>query len=431
MFTIPRCAVLIFPLIVVASSVNAQVFREGFRAVTPVSFDSGGAVSRQFHLNAESYLGSATINRIRPARTLVEAPRSSIAQARVKHRMGQSSFADYVATDPLIDGVIVLHAGEIVFEDYPHMQPWQRHYAWSVTKVLTSTALAALDEQGRLDMSDPIERYLPELSDSAWAGTSLRDIANMASGIDCLDADGYQESTTCIYRLEESLGITAPTGRNPDFAQQLTAMQRHRPANTKNEYVSANTNVLGLVIERITGLPFAQAVEELVWSHIGAEADALMSISDQGYAYASGGLSARLRDVARFGEIYTGTAASGVISKAQVSRISKAGIALAEDHIDALRNELGDDLPTRAAWQWDLIWDDGGMYKGGYLGQGLYVDPSRDLVVAWFGTGEDYSDKMNELVPVTRQLVQTGLFDRQNQTSQSEPPPSSPQGNTE
>ena len=68
------------------------------------------------------------------------------------------------------------------------------------------------------------------------------------------------------------------------------------------------------------------------------------------------------------------------------------------------------DPAVRAAWQWDAIWEDGGMYKNGYLGQGLYVDPARELVVAWFGTGLNFSEQMNELKEVTRQLVRAGVF---------------------
>ena len=51
------------------------------------------------------------------------------------------------------------------------------------------------------------------------------------------------------------------------------------------------------------------------------------------------------------------------------------------------------------------------MYKNGYLGQGLYVDPVRDLVIAWFGTGEDYNEKRNEMPEVARQIVRSKLFE--------------------
>jgi CubicO group peptidase (beta-lactamase class C family) len=396
------------PGVIVA--VDAATFRDAFRAVTPTNFDSGGAVSRQFHLNAGSYFPSATIYRRGAARDLPLARRADLSAAPVRHRLGTTTFADYVSGDPLIDGVIVLHRGRIVFEAYPNMQPWQRHFSWSVTKVLTSTALAVLVREGRVDLDAPVERYVPELAGTAWAGTSVGDVVHMASGIDCLDSDGYQTPTTCIYTMEESLGITAPTGRKPDFIAHLRAMQRRGPAGERYEYVSANTSVIGLVVENVTAQSYAAAIESLVWSRIGAEADALMAVSRQGHAYAPGGLSARLRDVARLGQVYTETELLGILDQAQVGAMATAGVPLAVPASGEAGATPENDAAIRAAWQWDAIWDDGAMYKAGYLGQGLYVDSARDLVVAWFGTGMDYDATNHELLSVTRQLVLAGLF---------------------
>jgi CubicO group peptidase (beta-lactamase class C family) len=389
----------------------AQDFRDAFTAVTPSNFDSGGAISRQFHLNTESYLTMASIVRQTDTRELTVAPSQALADQLISYEGHETSFKDYVAQDRLIDGVVVLHNGEIVFEAYPNMHPWQRHFAWSITKVVTATALADLVEGGLVDMGAPVDNYVPALKDSAWAGIALQDIANMASGIDCLDSDGYQDKTTCVYTMEESLGITAPTGRTLDFIGHLQAMQIHGEAGTKNEYVSANTNVLMLVIEAVTDKPYALVLQELLWNPIGAEADALMAISEAGYAYASGGLHARLRDVARFGQIYTQPELSGVLSHSTIKAIQSGGIARAPDAQKQLQETLGEDLPVRAGWQWDSIWADGAMFKAGYSGQGLYVDPARDLVVAWYGTGLDFDERSNAMLPVTRQIARSGLFD--------------------
>jgi CubicO group peptidase (beta-lactamase class C family) len=399
-----------FLMCLATSAALAQDFREVFTSVTPANFDSGGAISRQFHLNAESYLRMSTVARRAEVRELDLAARQDLAMQRVSHAGGDTRFADYAAQDPLLDGVIVLHDGAVVFEAYPNMDPWRRHFAWSVTKVVTSTALAALVDHGLVDMDAPLERHLPVLANSDWAGIRVQDVADMASGIDCLDSDGYQDPTTCIYTMEESLGITAPTGRKLDFVEQLRKMRRHRPAGTKNEYVSANTNVLGLVIEAVSGKPYALALQDLLWNAIGAESDALVAISGAGYAYASGGLHARLRDLARFGQIYTQPEISGVLSAATVARIQDGGIALAPEELERLKEELGDDLPVRASWQWDLIWSDGAMFKAGYSGQGLYVDPARKLVIAWFGTGIDFTAQTNQMLPVARQVARSGLF---------------------
>ena len=75
-----------------------------------------------------------------------------------------------------------------------------------------------------------------------------------------------------------------------------------------------------------------------------------------------------------------------------------------------MTDAMGDDLPVRASWQWDLVWADGAMFKAGYSGQGLYVDPDRALVIAWFGTGLDFSARTNEMLPVARQVARSGLF---------------------
>ena len=401
-WTVASVALLLSPLLV------AEDFRNTFTAVTPLNFDAGGAVSRQFHLNVGAYRPQMTIYRTGDTRALPVVLREAVSGLRVRHRGGEDELADYAAGDPLLDSVIVLHRGEVVFEAYPRMQPWERHFAWSVTKVLTAATLAVLVAEDRVEMAVPVERYLPALDGSAWAGTSLQSIADMASGIDCLDSDGYQDPDTCIYQLEESLGITADTGREPDFIGHLRSMSRLRPAGSKNEYVSANTAVLGQVIEAVTGRPFAEAVQVLLWSRIGPEADGLMTVSDEGYAYAGGGLSARLRDVGRLGLaiMEDGPGGESILTTMQTD-----GIALAEDRDEELIEIFADDVPVRAAWQWDLVWSDGAHFKSGYDGQGLYVDPARQLVVAWFGTGLDFGDTTNDMLPVARQLATSGLFE--------------------
>jgi hypothetical protein len=57
-----------------------------------------------------------------------------------------------------------------------------------------------------------------------------------------------------------------------------------------------------------------------------------------------------------------------------------------------------------------MIWADGSLYKYGYLGQGLYVDPARNLVIAWFGTGMNYDERSNDMLSMARQVARSGLF---------------------
>jgi CubicO group peptidase (beta-lactamase class C family) len=396
-----------------AAAADTQMqWRERFQSVTPTNFDQGGAVSHQFHLHAESYLTTATVTAPARARALTVNPSQLLADLNVRHRNGEDPFSRYVAAEPWISSVIVLHAGEVVFEAYPRMRADQRHFAWSVSKVVTAAVIAALVNDGLVEMDQTVSHYLPELAGSEWSDVTVTDVANMSSGIDCLDSDGYQNPATCIYRMEETLGITADRGYEAGLIEHLAGMGRRGPPGEVFEYVSANTNVLGLIAEAATGQPFVAVLSEQIWRPVGAESDALLAINEEGFSYFSGGVTARLRDIARFGEIFVDPARSGVISDALVGAMQRGGVPFNEDRQQRLETEFGDDAPRRAAWQWDLIWEDGGMYKGGYLGQGLYVDPERELVIAWFGTGEDFSALENEMPAVSRQIARAGLFDK-------------------
>jgi len=394
-----------------AAADTEMSWRERFQSVTPTNFDSGGPVSHQFHLHAESYLRTATVTAPPNARPLTTELDKTLAELSVRHRNGEDPLARYVDQEPWISSVIVLHAGEVAFEAYPRMRADQRHFNWSVSKAITGAVIAALVHDGLVDPKKTVGDYLPELAESEWSSVTVVDVANMASGIDCLDSDGYQDPSTCIYRMEEILGITADRGYEATLVQHLANMGRRGPPGEVFEYVSANTNVLGLIAEAATGKPFATILSEQIWRPMGAQSNALLAINENGYSYASGGVIAGLRDIARLGEIFIEPARLGVLNDALVDRMQyRDGVPFSEGRQESLNTTFEDDPPRRAAWQWDMIWDDGGMYKVGYLGQGIYVDPDRELVIAWFGTGEDFSEKRNDMPSVARQIARSDVF---------------------
>ncbi|MEH6607914.1 MAG: serine hydrolase [Halioglobus sp.] len=384
--------------------------RQQFGAYTPENFDKGGAISHYQWLNFGAFYPHTTLYRTQAIRPLPLNLNAAIANFKVHAAGEQSTLARYVEKNPHVDGLLVLHKGKIVFEAYPRMEAHERHLAWSVTKVFVGTALASLQAKGLADMQAPVEQYLPELANTDWAGTQLQDIANMASGIDCLDSDGYYNSQACIYRYEETLGITARVNPEISTTEAIKAMKRLGEPGQQFEYVSANTFVLGRVIESITDQPLWQALQGLIWDKIGAEADALITVSSAGQAYASGGLNMRLRDLARFGQIFTANTDLGVVPSSHLEDLRSGDkVPFTSSELESLDKQFQGDTPSHAAWQWDMIWADGDMFKHGYSGQGIYVSPSRDLVMVHFGThGSD--DSEHSLLEMERQLSTSKLF---------------------
>ena len=384
--------------------------REIYREYTPDNFDDGGPVSHYVWKNFPAFFPHAVIARTGPERQLPPAVTPDVANFAVTVDGAETTLNAYVSNSPLIDGMIVLSGGRIVYEAYPRMESHDRHLGWSVTKVYISTALAALEKQGKVDVDLPVETYVPALHRTDWSGISVRNIVNMASGIACLDSDGYQNTSSCIYQYEETLGLTAPHNPPVDTLDLIKSMKRYRAPDTKYEYVSPDTFVSGMVIESITGLPLATALQSLIWDRVGAEADGLMMISPKGDAAAHAGLSARLRDVARFGQIFT-SGGFGVVDSDHLADLrSINGIEFGPEQLFRLRETWGDDGPTHAAWQWDMIWQDGMMFKGGYSGQGIFVAPEQNIVIAFFGTA-DTDGNQHELLKISRQLATSGLLD--------------------
>ena len=374
-----------------------EEMRDIYRLHTSENFDDGGEVSHYVWKNFTSFFPHAAISRTSPVRELEEAPNSAVA----------SRLQEYIGNNSTIDAVIVLVDDKIVFETYPAMQAYERHLGWSITKVVVSTALAALEQQGRVDVDLAIEHYLPELEGTSWQGISVRNIVNMASGIACMDSDGYQNAESCIYRYEESLGLTAPVNPPQTTLEALQSMRQHRPAAEKYEYVSANTFVTGKLIETITQQPLWLAIQDLIWNPIGAEADAMLMISPDGTPASHGGISARLRDIARFGQLFTAYDEFDVIDNDHLRDIgSTNGIKFDSERLQRLSARFNGDPPQHAAWQWDMIWPDGAMFKGGYSGQGIFVDPQRSVVAVWFGTA-GLDGEEHDLLPIVRELSQS------------------------
>ena len=92
-------------------------------------------------------------------------------------------------------GLVILYRGEIVFETYPRQQFYEKPIYWSTTKVLVTSVLSILEDRGLVDVTRPINEYLPELNGSPFEGILIRNILDMATGLQC--PDEYSDSKSC------------------------------------------------------------------------------------------------------------------------------------------------------------------------------------------------------------------------------------------
>jgi CubicO group peptidase (beta-lactamase class C family) len=111
-----------------------------------------------------------------------------------------------------------------------------------------------------------------------------------------------------------------------------------------------------------------------------------------GIALGHGLLSTTLRDLARFGMLYTPSwnkvASEQVVTPEILKRIQD-GVRSREFYRNGFDGpvfvtRLNDDTMISNSHQWDAVWPDGDLWKAGLMSQVIYVSPKRDLVIAFF-----------------------------------------------
>jgi CubicO group peptidase (beta-lactamase class C family) len=210
--------------------------------------------------------------------------------------------------DSYTDGFLVLHRGRIVAEQYFNgMRADTPHLLMSVSKSVVSTVAGILAGQGQLEVAAPVERFVPELASTSFAGATVQDLLDMRAGTHFDESYDNPESDV---RLYERVYLWRPDGLEPRPADALAyyaTLSNDGPHGGPFRYRSILTDVLGWVLERAGAARLHELIAQLVWQPMGAEFDAEITVDPHGNAMADGGICATLRDLARFGLLFAGT----------------------------------------------------------------------------------------------------------------------------
>lgn len=363
--------------------------------------------------NSNRFLPTVNVYREGQVKELSQNPMPEIPEYVVDTSEGKMTFKDFIDSDQSTTmGIVILKNGEIVYEYYPRQESYEKPIFWSVTKVLVSALVGILEDRGQVDVSQPISTYLPELVNSDFKDVTVRNVLDMASGVNC--QENYDDWQSCYYKYSATVGDGFWTDVSADNPYEFLASVRpgFSSSQGKNfEYSGVNTFLLSWLVEEIMDMPFQDALTKEIWSKIGTESDALILAPRYGVPNTHGGLLARLRDVARFGMLYTPS--DSIITNERI--ISDRVIKVIRDEGNLKlwetakeRGWVPQDL-SHSAYQWDQVYKNHDFYKGGWCGQGLLVNPDEDIVVAFTGYCKDAKGSEADLLPILRQVLK-GVF---------------------
>ena len=285
------------------------------------------------------------------------------------------------------DGIIVLHHGRVVYERYAGcLDEGGRHAAMSVTKSMVGLLAEVLVAEGVLDDSAPVTDYVPELAESAFGNASVRQVMDMTTSLDF--NEDYSDPNADIF-AHGAAGSALP--KPADFEGPRTYYEFLQTVEPLGEpgvdfsYKTVNTDALGWIISRASGVALPDLLSERIWSRIGMDQDAYFTVDSIGTPFTGGGMSASLRDFARLGQLMLDEGrheGEQIIPAAAVRSLAGGGDRTA---FEAAGYTALEGWSYRGMW-WVTHNAHGAYMARGVHGQAIYVDPTAQMVIVRFAS---------------------------------------------
>ncbi|GAA3228362.1 serine hydrolase domain-containing protein [Nonomuraea helvata] len=307
---------------------------------------------------------------------------------------GQEHTLEDFLTRTKTNGFLVLDGQDIVAERYSGASRATRFQSWSMAKSFTSAAVGIALGEGRISsVDDPVDKYLPELAGSGYAGVPIRELLRMSSGID------WDEAT-------DAPRLQAAANKGYPITEMAARQKRGWDWGTRFEYTSMNSFVLARLVTKATGVPYHTYVQRKIWQPAGMESTATVGNDSHGDSLGYCCYYATDRDYARFGLLYLhgGQADGRQVVPASWVRASTA--------------------PSPANPRYGLHWwlgEGRDFMAAGLGGQYIYVSPEHGVVVVKSATAGGRPDQEEALVAfhaVAAEVVRTRSGAGRGHTSQ-------------
>ncbi len=271
---------------------------------------------------------------------------------------------------------IVIKDDTILYEKY--FNDYQRDSivtSFSIAKSFTSLMVGKAIDEGFIEsLEDPVTRYLPELLtiDPNYEKITLEHLLSMKSGIAFKDTDiPWHDKSRAYY--------------HPELRRVVTQLPLKEAPGKNFAYNTFNPIILGIVIERATGITVSEYFETRFWKVLGMEFDAswsIDSVSDNMVKMESG-LNARAIDYAKMGRLFLQNGNWNGNQIISAEWIEQSTLINPNNKVA----KIGDNFFYQNGW-WIVEPNDSDMFTvfaWGHLGQYIYIFPEDNMLILRFG----------------------------------------------
>lgn len=238
--------------------------------------------------------------------------------------------------------------------------------SFSMAKSVTSILIGCAIDDGLIkSVNESITNYIPELEKNGFKQVSIKHLLQMTSALKFNESyfNPFGDAASFYY------------GRN--LKRETAKLKLKGVPGQKFEYVSGNTQLLGLVLERaLKGKTVTQYFQEKLWTPLEMEYDGSWSIDrkKEGTEKTFCCINARARDFAKIGRLYLN---KGNWNGKQI--VSRKWV------VESTQIDTTDGGVNYYKYQWWLPSTTGDFMAEGILGQYIYVNPSKNIVIVRMG----------------------------------------------
>lgn len=245
--------------------------------------------------------------------------------------------------------------------------------SFSMAKSITSILIGCAIDEGLIkSVNEPITNYIPELTKNGFDKVTIKHLLQMTSGIKFNESyiNPFGDAASFYYGL--------------NLRKEIGKMTLKTEPGKQFDYVSGNTQLLGLVLERsLKNKSITSYLQEKIWLPLGMEYDASWSIDRKknGLEKTFCCLNARARDFAKIGRLYKNKGnwnGKQIVSQKWVEESTKL--------------DISEGSANFYQYQWWLPIPNEDFMAEGILGQFVYVNPSKDLIIVRLGKKEGKAD---------------------------------------
>ena len=218
---------------------------------------------------------------------------------------------------------LIIRDGKITYESYLNGKNEKTILpSYSVAKTMTSLLIGQLIDEGKIKESDTFVSILPKFkAGTSFDNVTIKDLLDMNSGIGV--SDNYPSGPAGWgVAIAQMYGTT-----DVNWWLMNNRKMREEPG-TFPEYRSVNTQLLGLIIQKVTGRTLSNEFTDRVWQKIGADHDATWNVDHKGgFEKAFCCFNATARDYARVGQALI-SGSPKIASASWMNRLSTPAVTL-------------------------------------------------------------------------------------------------------